>query len=312
MIPQSQSQTTQRLLLVGLGRIAKYHLAALETVPNLYAVAAVDPGPTTHHLYRGTPIPLYSELTVAIAKTHPDIIVIATPTGSHVALAEAATSLAPDATVLVEKPWAAPNEPALRVPDNAHILYHMRFASEVLWATAQVSELGALTRSSQFFFDPYAADQSQAVSSLHSSWYDSGINALSALSAFAAPKEVSSLRILPDAFSTFAAELILTRRDNTPVPATLLTSWEAGAAAQSTTLTFDSGHQLVMNHTAGVAYLLRAGLLLDFFAANPLVHRRQSHYQNLYQVLAHTGPAGIDLVDTPTLQHLLDVPTTSL
>ena len=90
----------RRVLVVGLGTIAQTHLTVLAQRADVTVVAGVDP------VVDATTFPVFRTLTEALlAEPDPDLVVVATPTDTHVGLVrEVVDSTA--ALVLSEKPLA--------------------------------------------------------------------------------------------------------------------------------------------------------------------------------------------------------------
>lgn len=305
---------TARILLVGFGRIAESHVAALNAVAGLELVGAVDPGDTPARLYRGQPITVYRDVAIAITETAPDIVVIATPTWSHVRDCHEVLDLSPGGVLLVEKPLGGAVADALgllartrELETTLYVLYHLAFAPEVLWAIERLErgDLGHVVGFTSQFFDPYVSDPDRALGSLTSSWLDSGVNALSVLGRFITIAYVEQLVEDPQRFSTYRSRLAFSEPFGEQHYGSLLTSWECADRAQSTVLALSEGHTLVMNHTAAVGSLERNGEILELFTPDSAVARRDAHYLKLYQTLAAAGPSALDVVDTITMQRLL-------
>jgi hypothetical protein len=62
-----------------------------------------------------------------------------------------------------------------------------------------------------------------------------------------------------------------------------VTSWHAADPAKTTRLRYASGIELLMDHTAVAAYLLRDGRIEAAFGADRSIPRRDRHYRALYQ-----------------------------
>ena len=179
-----------RVLVVGLGTIARTHLAVLARLPDVAVVAGVDPAPAYD-----VPFPVFATLDEGLA-LEPDLVVLATPTETHVALADALLS-STSALVLSEKPLAqsaaeiaglesrhSPDVVAARLK----VAHHFAFSPEVEWAARLVAEhpeWGPPTRVVAMSTDAYGGaltDDRRA--SLVSSFVDSAPNQLSVASAF--------------------------------------------------------------------------------------------------------------------------------
>jgi predicted dehydrogenase len=283
------------VLLVGLGAIGQTHARALEFAAEsgrpADVVAGVDVDGARTLRFRGADRPVYPSLRAASEAHLPAIVVIATPTGSHAAVCEQAAACFPQARLLVEKPAAATLGDARRILSEiggmqpVDVAYHTSVAPEVTWGQQALSarQPGALLAAESFFADPYYDDFERASATLGNSWLDSGINALSVLARFAAIVGRESLRrIGTERQSVFEARLSC-NRDGPPADALLVTSWHAADPAKTTRLRYASGIELLMDHTAVAAYLLRDGRIEAAFGADRSIPRRDRHYRALYQ-----------------------------
>jgi predicted dehydrogenase len=294
--------TAVRVLLVGLGAIGETHARALEAVPSAEVVAGVDVDRSRRLVFRGLDRPVYPGLREAGEACEPDLVVIATPTGTHAAVCEQAARWFPVARLLVEKPAAASLADARRILSDigrrqpVDVAYHTSFAPEVSWGQRAVEarrpSIGGLVAAEMFFADPYYDDFERATATLGNSWLDSGINALSVLARFATIVKRESLRpIGADRQSMFEARLAC-HDGGRPAHALLVTSWHAADGAKTTRLRYASGVELLMDHTAVAAYLLRDGRVEAAFGADRSIPRRERHYRALYDwCLGHGRPA---------------------
>jgi predicted dehydrogenase len=290
------------VLLVGLGVIGQTHARALEFAfgsasaleagpPDVVAGVDVDGSRTLTFL--GAERPVYPSLRAASAAHLPAIVVIATPTGTHAAVCEQAARYFPQARLLVEKPAGATLDDARRIlagiggRQPVDVAYHTSVAPEVIWGQRALAAClpgpGALLGAESFFADPYHDDFERAAATLGDSWLDSGINALSVLARFATIVRRESLRRIGTARqSVFEAHLVC-QRDGPPVDALLVTSWHVADPAKTTRLRYSSGIELLMDHTAVAAYLLRDGRIEAAFGADRSIPRRDRHYRALYR-----------------------------
>ena len=296
-VPSSAEPTT-RVLLVGLGAIGETHTRALEATPAADVVAGVDVDESRALTFRGADRPVYPSVREASEACEPGLVVIATPTGTHAAVCEQAARWFPEARLLVEKPAAATLDSARRVLSGiggrqpVDVAYHTSFAPEVEWGQralqARRSALGDLVAAEMFFADPYYDDFERAAATLGNSWLDSGINALSVLARFATFVKRESLRSIgTERQSIFEARLACHDGGSGSgaaklARALLVTSWHAADGAKTTRLRYASGIELLMDHTAVAAYLLRDGGVEAAFGADRSIPRRERHYRALY------------------------------
>ena len=150
-----------------------------------------------------------------------------------------------------------------------------------------------------FFADPYYDDFERATATLGNSWLDSGINALSVLARFATIVKRESLRPIGNERQSIFEARLACHDDRSgsgdgvrPARALVVTSWHAADGAKTTRLRYASGVELLMDHTAVAAYLLRDGRVEAAFGADRSVPRRERHYRALYAwCLGHGRPA---------------------
>jgi predicted dehydrogenase len=303
--------TPTGVLLIGLGAIGQTHARALESVhespespdsaPRAGVVAGVVAGVDIDGArtlrFRGVDRPVYRSVREASEAHAPAIVVIATPTGTHASVCEQAARYFPAARLLVEKPAAATLGDARRILSGiggrqpVDVAYHTSLAPEVTWGQQALaaSRPSDLLSAESFFADPYYDDFERAAATLGNSWLDSGINALSVLARFATIVKRESLRrIGAERQSIFEAHLTC-HRDGRPVDALLVTSWHVADPAKTTRLRYASGIELLMDHTAVAAYLLRDGRIEAAFGADRSIPRRDRHYRALYQRWLSSG-----------------------
>lgn len=279
-----------RVILVGLGTVARTHLKALEQIVGTTVLAGVDPVPPGHVSFHGLEFPVYATVRDAAARHDPSHIVIATPSSTHAAVCNEVVGLFPEAAILVEKPAATNFAEARQLLHGVRrpldVAYHMAFSPEVLWgadlANAQSDALGPPVAVVASFADPYEAEFRTASNRFGSSWVDSGINALSVVNRFVEPVERKSLRSIgPESWSTFEGR-VRCRTGDSEVEALILTTWHVTAPARTTRIRYASGAELVMDHHGVAGYLIRNGKVDEFFGSDGSVPRRESHYRSLY------------------------------
>ena len=280
------------ILIVGLGAIARVHARVLEQIPGASLVACVDMASASLQ-FRGQPVPVYPDPAQAAIHHRADVVIIATPTPTHAAVCDQVAAAYPSARLLVEKP-AAPTLAGARhmitgigSRQPVDIAYHMSFSPEVDWGlrivTGKEAELGPLTAIRACFTDPYSDQPEAAAARFGSSWIDSGINALSVLSRFTQLYDRVSLRSLgPDSWSAFEARITCASTGG-PREALIVTSWHVTDPAKTTTIGYESGATLVMDHTAVAGYLIQDGQLTEFFGSDRTLTRQERHYRALYQ-----------------------------
>jgi len=276
-----------RVVVVGLGNISSVHLRALEDIESVESVVGVDPNLPPAASFRGEPLRVYRHLDDALAEGA-DLVVVATPTGSHASVVGAVRARNAAVPILVEKPAADRHAEAERVLASgaAQVIFHAGFAPEVLWAVelceSAEGRLGDVVAFEAFFASPYADDRESRTASLANSWLDSGINALSIVGRFAIPSRVSSFRSFPDRFSAFAACFGLGAQ-GAGNQATIVTTWQVASFRQWSRLCFSDGTELVFDHIAGTATAISPGAAPEIFRRADAGPRLAGHYANFYR-----------------------------
>jgi predicted dehydrogenase/nucleoside-diphosphate-sugar epimerase len=102
----SAKERAVRVLLIGAGRIGLVHAVVLTRLPGVVLAGIFDPNQRATGLLRGMGVtaPTFTRLEEALAATKPDAAVIATPPGTHLALAR--ECLERGLALLIEKPLA--------------------------------------------------------------------------------------------------------------------------------------------------------------------------------------------------------------
>jgi predicted dehydrogenase len=271
---------------VGLGRIAQTHLAVLSRLPEVEVVAGVDPAPA-----HDVPFAVLSSLAEGLA-LEPDLVVLATPTSTHVELASAVLADSA-ALVLAEKPLAqtaaeisaleSRHSPAL-VAARLKVAHHFAFSPEVEWAARLVAahpEWGPPTHVVAMSTDAYGgALTEQRRASLVSSFVDSAPNQLSVASAF-----TSGWRVVSHADQGTRAVTVIEHDGGRTV---LSSNWLAGDSSKHTTLEFLGGEVRVeVEHSSMTVLVMQGDRVTSHTAYADTVERKQAHYLGLYDALLH-------------------------
>ena len=275
-----------RVLVVGLGTIARTHLAVLSRLRSVVVVAGVDPAPAYD-----VPFPVSPTLDEGLA-LEPDLVVLATPTESHVALADVLLS-STSAQVLSEKPLAqsaaeiaglesrhSPGTVAARLK----VAHHFAFSPEVEWAARLVAdhpEWGPPTRVVAMSTDAYGGALTEdRRASLVSSFVDSAPNQLSVASAF-----TQGWRVVSHADQGTRAVTVLAHDGGQTV---LSSNWLAGESSKHTTLEFLGGEVRVeVEHSSMTVLVMEGDRVTGHTAYADTVERKQAHYLGLYDALLH-------------------------
>jgi predicted dehydrogenase len=278
-----------RVGLIGLGTIAKTHIRVLQSLSEVRLAFGADPGQSTAELPSG--VLQFSSLDDALAQHPvPDMLVIATPTPTHIEL----VSQSLDTTagvVLAEKPLSDSTD-ALDGLENAHgaeelaqrvrVAHHFAFSPEVITADRLIrahQEWGHPVRVMSSFNDAYAHKPESQLQGYVSSWVDSGPNQLSLLSRFVADLEVIERSESSDRFRSAC------RLSYAGGEALLLSNWWAGDTSKQTSLFFPDDVEVRMDHTSMTVIVLRKGDLLTHVCYSDTMDRKFAHYDGLYRHL---------------------------
>jgi predicted dehydrogenase len=279
------SRAPRRVLLVGLGTIARTHHEVLSAESGVEIVGGVDPQPGLR-----TVAPHFADLDEAFAAgLDPDLVVVATPTDTHVPLVSDLLGRC-DATVLSEKPLAATTSAVAElerthgrevVASRVKVAHHFAFSPEVEWArrlVAQNPAWGTPTRITCVFNDAYARLPSTQLAGYVSSWVDSGPNQLSVVAAFASDWTVRS----------HADEVVraVTSLEHAGGHITLSSNWLAADTSKQTVLDFEgAGVQVRIDHTSMTALVVAGGEVVSHAGYTGTLGRKAAHYDGLYRAL---------------------------
>jgi hypothetical protein len=222
------------------------------------------------------------------------VLVIATPTPSHVPLVSRALGTAAG-LVLVEKPLSDTIDAlddlegvhgALELAKRVRVAHHFAFSPEVLTAERLVrahDDWGQPIRVLSSFNDAYARLPAAQLRGYVSSWIDSGPNQLSLLSRFVSGLEVMDRSESSDGFRG-ACRLSFAGGE-----ALLVSNWWAGDTSKQTSLYFADDVEVRMDHTSMTVVVLRQGELVTHVGYSGNMDRKFAHYDGLYRHLLDGG-----------------------
>ena len=298
-----------RVGLVGFGVIGKVHLRVLSRFAEVRPVFVVDPGAEGAVALPHSLPARYPRLTDALDGHggEVDLVVVATPTDTHLALAGEALART-SATVLSEKPLSRDTASLVRFEeahaphlDRLRVVNHFAFSPEVEWAAGVVARngWGTPTRVFASFNDPYLPKSARERASYVSSWVDSGANQLSLLVRFAGGL---SIRRHDEDDGGLRS---VTEVDFDGGTATLASNWWTGDSSKQSVLRWSSGHELFLDHTSMTGYALQDGRVLEHVGHDGTVDRKTAHYAAMYQALL-AGSAG-PLLGLPLARTVADL-----
>ena len=265
-----------RVLVVGLGTIAQTHLHVLGQRRDVAVIGGVDP------VAEAGALPVFRSLDDGLAADPaPTLVVVATPTDTHVRIAREVVERT-DALVLSEKPLAttrAEIDSLEDVADRVRVAHHFAFSPEAEWALRYTRAAGWTrpTRVLSVFNDAYARLPEARLASLVSSWVDSGPNQLSLLGPFVGPGQVVG--------HSDERDRAVTVLDHEGGRSVLTSNWRAADTSKQTTLEYAGDRQVRMDHTSLTATVIVDGLVTEHVGYTGSAGRKEAHYRGLYDVL---------------------------
>ncbi|MGH9962261.1 MAG: Gfo/Idh/MocA family protein, partial [Pyrinomonadaceae bacterium] len=262
--------------IAGLGKIARFHVQALEETEGVEVISGADVDPSITIDYNGQLLPVYDSIE-RLLDDHPETIIVATPTRTHYETCQRIISSNwRPRRLVIEKPLAASLSEVAEVLTAAEreidiaVVYHAAHAPEVLWACMQAerwsSMFGAFVQYEASFADPYREmDREKRDTVYGNSWLDSGINALSVALRFLRLESVTSVSSILGAGSTYEAQVIF-HSDERECQGIIHTTWDVDEAAKTSTFLFKSGAKLALNHQRISGTLSQGDEILERFA----------------------------------------------
>jgi predicted dehydrogenase len=301
-------RTLTTVVVVGLGRAGGFSIEAFERLPSVEVVAGVDPkGPEAWASLLGRPI--YASVHDLPSQLGPDLLVVATPTESHVAVClEVLDRHLQPRSILCEKPLTPSFSEARRLFERAaragvrlQTLYHFAFSPEVIWAWQRWPAIqrahGPINSFAARFDDP-KPDLAHASSTLLSSWVDAGINAMSVLGRFLTLEAVADASA--GAPASCSARVRFRSGAHTGL-GSISTDWQAPRVDKTTELELADGTTLILDHVARTAELAGDAERADFSQNDPPALDR---YRTMLR--AHlTGDASVYAADVSLRLHAL-------
>ena len=280
----------KNVVIIGLGKIARYHIAALEATPQYVVCGVCDIDPHAVARAECPDVPFYTNYEQLLDTLHPEIAVIATPPAIHYAIAMACVERG--VLPFVEKPLATTCEEVQRffdAPLRGHYtpMYHTIYGEELIWLESHCP-LGRIDKVRMELSDPYADASGRidaAYIGLGGCWLDSAPNALAPL-----------LRLLPECSLTEIA--VSHRRDpQSGLPYASYLSGKAGETEVEIEVRWDKGmnrkvtfleadgHHYVLDHS-GQAVWRDGEELFAYKDENRLTRQ----YSNLYRLYPERVP----------------------
>jgi predicted dehydrogenase len=306
----------ERVAIVGLGRISRLHVEALEGIRGVDVLGGFDIDRNKRLTYRGRTCPVFDSLEHLLS-AHPTTVIVATPTTLHFeTCGEVLSGGRSPARLLVEKPIGTSLYQVEKLletpPEQTEIaaVYHAAHAPEVLWAAERIATWeathGPIVGYEASFADPYRnLDRTQRDRVYVNSWFDSGINALSVALRFVTLLDVRSTRCSGPADSAYQADVRFTS-DTRVRHGSIRTSWDVDAAEKQTIIKFESGALLRLDHQNVRGMIGQEGRVVDSFFYRGDTPRLVLHYRNFFTSFFVNRAAGCyGLSDSLLLHRLL-------
>lgn len=302
------------LVILGLGHVARHHMAAIARLPGLTLRAAHDID-TAKAALLPEGIPFYPDLDSIVTRKDIDLHLVATPTRTHFAVA--GHLLERGKAVLLEKPMSATRREmrdlctlARKTGASLSVALHAAYGGDVLhWLTMHESfkrQFGPLTGFECAFYDPYHVEGKLRPSalSLQNSWLDSGINALSVVGLLLPPESMTLEEVSRPAGE---AGTLKTRcrfsfaHEGVTGQGSIDTNWTLGVNNKTTRLFFgSSGTAVLLDHSRECVVIHHGTPAASEHSLANGHHRLENHYYNLFSSLCDEPQRR-----TPHLAHVL-------
>ena len=306
-----------RIGLIGLGHVARHHIAAINLAPELSLTATADLKSRPKDLAMHD-CPHFASLDQLLRANPPDVVVIATPPATHLALASEAVCFGVD--VLLEKP-ATPSRAEFEdlksladaTTQRVEVALHAAFGREMLWVEDNLAELAARFGPPRDilcqFRDPYVTgDQVRPEAlGLMGSWRDSGINALSVLEKIipVADARVDDAKLC---FFDGSPELDIAAEVEIGWPdgrARIETDWRQHQNLKRTEILFADGKTRLLLHHSGEYAEIQSGSGSERQDLGNGRERLTNHYIALFESYAKRDSSGSEFSLAEPLHELL-------
>jgi len=247
-----------KIAIIGLGHIGKIHIKAIISNPHYELIAICDKEESCKALLES--VDFYSDYTQMLQRGGYEVVVVATPNLTHAIIAQEVLESGYD--VILEKPAGncieqlqILQECAKNGGQNIYYAFHAAYASEVLWFEKHYLEhkeiYGEMESFSSHFYDPYFKEMKllDVARGLDTSWYDSGVNALSVLEKFL---KIDDLQMRHVRVSKYYEQEISTTVEFELKQGTfgfIQTAWDQGVNFKSTKFYFQNGITIELHHT---------------------------------------------------------------
>ena len=281
----SASRHQAKILLIGLGYIARHHALGIQASEcfRLCGVCDLRKEAATEPLFSA--FPFSTDYKRLIESLRPDIAVVATPPSSHRVIAE--ECIKRGVHVFVEKPLSnnADDSAFFFSPaalGNYTPVCHTLFGEEALWF-AQNVQLSKIKSVSMSFSDPYA-DSAGVIRPerlpLGGCWLDSAPNALALLSQWLPPEQLQKVSVIhrEDKLSGLPYSSCLQARAE-EATVSIEIRWDKGEDSKQTIIR-DDEHEYMLDHSAQAVW--QDGKQCYAYDGGERLTR---HYTNFYRII---------------------------
>lgn len=272
------------IVLIGLGRIARYHIAALLSTPR-YRLCGLCDIRETRVSQAHPEFTLFTDYEQLLDRLDPAAAVIATPPSTHEAIV--AACLQRGVLPMVEKPLAEHEEEGRRFlsPEwrGRYVpIHHTLYGEEILWFMAHCP-LQRIDAIRMELSDPYA-DEHGCIDperyGLGGCWLDSAPNALAPLLRLLGGRKLTQVEVSHTRDAANGQPYrsrMQARAGETEV--LIEVNWQTTDNCKLTTILAD-GHQYVLQHTDQAVW--RDGELLFRYDAQERLMRQYTNFYTMY------------------------------
>lgn len=276
----TKSGSKHRAILIGLGNIAGAYCRGLQESPAIECIGVCDVNSSAESQQQFISLPFFHDYNDAISTLKPDIAIIATPPHTHCDIITSCHKHG--VAALVEKPLVATEKEfiELQKDDSQYqTIFHWLCGNEVIWFTNNIrlSQIESITIEID---DPFATSEGTVKADyLHKGgcWLDSGINALSLLSA------------LIDLDNCVVKDMLLTEAPDTAIPIRANCRMQCGATDIAIRIAWDNNrnHKQTVITTPTDRYILNHSLQSVEHNGRTIycddkTERLTSHYYNFF------------------------------
>lgn len=310
-MPERGEPAVRGVAIVGLGHVARHHLAAIELSPRFRLTAACDPDASRFALVDDT-VATYRDIDDMLAKSDAQVVVVASPNRLHVP--HGIKALAAGRWLMMEKPLAESRADfrtfaakRAELGGRCTQALHAAFGTEVSWFCEAIRKGRVNADAIRFFaggfYDPYVEHGGLRPSarSLGGSWLDSGINALSVVFRVLAPDTLhieDSRMTRCDAIPCREVQgTVDFRLPGGDVRGSIDTNWTLGRDSKVTVFRTSARQGYILDHSAQQVVLVEGAESTVLFSEQNELPRLTNHYVGVFADLDRQMEANEDNFD---------------